>query len=109
MLAALHTTHDERTYESALLSALGASRNQILLGLIAEFMCLGLIAGILSAFAATLVEVLLAEYVFHMHVTINPWLWLIAPLIGTIVIVAGGLAGTRKVLNTPPVVALRRI
>lgn len=109
MFAALQTTHDERTHESALLSALGANRAQILASLIAEFLCLGLIAGVLSAFAATALELALAEFVFKMDVSINPWVWLIAPLICSVVIVLGGLAGTRKVLSTPPMVALRKV
>jgi putative ABC transport system permease protein len=108
MLAALQTTHDERTYESALMSALGANRNQILASLTAEFLCLGLIAGILSAFAATLLELILAQYIFQMSISINPWIWVIAPVICTIIIVVAGLAGTRHVFSTPPMIALRR-
>jgi putative ABC transport system permease protein len=109
MLAALQTTHDERMHESALMSALGANRNQILASLTAELLCLGLIAGILSAFAATLVELILAHYVFQIDITINPWIWLIAPLVCTVVIVLGGLAGTRHVFSTPPMITLRRV
>jgi putative ABC transport system permease protein len=108
MLAALQTIHDERTYESALMSALGANRNQILASLTAEFLCLGLIAGILSAFAATLLELILAQYIFQMSISINPWIWVIAPVICTIIIVVAGLAGTRHVFSTPPMIALRR-
>lgn len=109
MLAALQTTHDERSYESALLSALGASRNQILASLTAEFITLGLISGLLAAFAASAVELLLAEFVIKIDVSINPWVWVIAPAICTLVIVIGGLAGTRKVLRTPPMLALRKL
>ena len=109
MFAALQTTHDERIHESALLSALGANRHQILASLIAEFLCLGLVAGVSSAFSATVVALALAEFVFKMDVFINPWVWLIAPLICSLVIVLGGLAGTRKVFNTAPMVALRKI
>lgn len=109
MFAALQTTHDERIHESALLSALGANRHQILASLIAEFLCLGLVAGVSSAFAATVVALALAEFVFKMDIFINPWVWLIAPLICSLVIVLGGLAGTRKVFSTPPMVALRKI
>jgi len=107
LIAALQTTHDERTYESALLSTIGANRRQILASLTAEFLCIGLIAGILSAFCATIVEIILAEFVFNMDIVINFWIWIIAPIICTLVIVTCGLAGTRKVLYTPPIVALR--
>ena len=109
LLAALQTTHDERSRESALLSALGASRRQILAGLAAEFASLGLLTGILAAFAATLVEAVLAQHVFKMDVVVNPLVWLIAPLVCTAVITVFGLAGTRHVLRTPPLAVLRRV
>ncbi len=109
MLAALQTTHDERSYESALLSSLGASRKQILASLAAEFVTLGLIAGVLAAFSATGVELLLAKFVLKIDVSINPWVWLIAPAICTLVILIGGLAGTRKVMNTPPMLVLKKL
>lgn len=109
MLAALQTTHDERCYESALLSSLGANRKQILASLTAEFITLGLIAGILAAFAASAVELLLAEFVLKIDVAINPWVWIIAPVVCTLVIVSSGLIGTRKVLNTPPMLVLRKL
>ncbi len=109
MFAALQTTHDERTHESALLSALGANRGQVLASLTAEFLCLGLIAGVLAAFAANIVELILAQFVFKMEVIINPWVWLIAPLTCTTIIIIGGLLGTRQVLYTPPMRSLRKI
>lgn len=108
LAAALQTTHDDRTYEAALLSAIGASRRQILSGLVAEFVCIGMIAGILAAFSATLVEVILAKYVFKMDIVINTMLWLTGPLVCTIVIVLAGLAGTWRMLTIPPVTALRQ-
>jgi putative ABC transport system permease protein len=108
LFAALQTTHDERTFESALLSSLGANRNQILSSLVAEFMVLGLAAGILAAFAATIIESIIASVIFQMDVIINPWVWLIGPLVCVSMIVVGGLLGTWKVLKTPPMVVLRQ-
>ena len=108
LLAALQTTHDERRHETALLNTLGARRSHVLYGLLAEFALLGLIAGVVAALTATVAEILLAEYVFHMDIVINPWVWLITPLLSTLVVVAGGLAGTQKVISTPPILALRQ-
>ena len=108
LLAALQATHDERRYESALLTTLGAGRADVLAGLLAEFAFIGLVSGTIAAFTATVAEILLAEYVFRMDVLVNPWVWLITPLSCTLIVVLGGLAGTRKVLSTPPVVALRQ-
>jgi putative ABC transport system permease protein len=109
MLAALQTTHDERSYESALLRSLGANRKQVIASLSAEFMTLGLIAGVLAAFSATAVELLLAKFVLKIDVSVNPWVWIIAPLICTLIIVIAGLIGTRKALNSPPILVLRKL
>ena len=109
LLAALQTTHDERRHETALLNTLGARRGHVLAGLLAEFALLGLVAGVVAALTATVAEILLAEYVFHMEIVINPWVWLITPLVCTLVVVTGGMAATRKVLSTPPMLALRQL
>jgi putative ABC transport system permease protein len=109
LFAAIQSTHDERTSESALMSALGASRKQIVSGLVAEFLLLGLITGILSAVAASVIELVLAEFVFKIHIAINPLIWIIAPVACCLIIVITGLSGTRKVLRTPPMAVLRKI
>ncbi len=108
LFAALQSTHDERTHESALMSALGANRKQIMSGLIAEFMFLGIITGLLSAIAASIIELALAEFVFKMDIVINPLIWLIAPLVCCVIITCTGLFGTRKVLSSSPMLVLRR-
>ena len=107
LFAAIQSTHDERTNEAAIMSALGASRKQIVSGLIAEFLFLGLITGILSAVAASIIELVLAEYVFKIDIAINPLIWIIAPAVCCLIIVSTGLYGTRKVLFTPPMTVIR--
>ncbi len=109
LFAAIQSTHDERTNESALMSALGASRKQIVSGLVAEFLLLGLITGVLSAVAASIIELALAEFVFKIHIAINPLIWIVAPTVCCLIIVITGLSGTRKVLLTPPMAVLRKI
>ena len=107
LLAAIQTTHAERNYEAGLLSSIGASQRQIVASLSAEFFTLGMISGILAAFAATVIELALAEFVFKIDISINPWVWLIAPIVCTVIIVAGGLLGTRSALREPPMQVLR--
>ncbi len=108
LFAALQSTHEERTQESALMSALGASRKQIVSGLVAEFMCLGLITGLLSAVAASIIELVLAEFVFNIDIAVNPLIWVIAPISCGIIIVITGLSGTRKALSSSPMVVLKK-
>jgi len=109
LFAAMQSTHNERTNEAALMSALGASRKQIISGLVAEFLFLGLITGILSAVAASIIELILAEFVFKIDIAINPFIWIIAPTVCCLIIVITGLSGTREVLRTPPMAVLRKI
>jgi putative ABC transport system permease protein len=109
LFAAIQSTHDERTNEAALMSALGASRKQIVSGLIAEFLFLGIITGLLSSVAASIIELVLAEFVFKIDIVINPLIWIIAPTVCCLIIVSTGLYGTRKVLFTPPMTVLRKI
>jgi putative ABC transport system permease protein len=108
LAAALHTTHDERIREYALLLALGASRRELQLGLFAEFTCIGLMAGVLAALSATIAEILLSEFVFHIDFIINPWLWLSGPVVCVTLVLIAGFIGTRQALATPPALTLRQ-
>ncbi|MDZ7736604.1 MAG: FtsX-like permease family protein [Gammaproteobacteria bacterium] len=107
LLAAIQSTHDERRYETALLTAVGASRAQILRGLAAEFTVIGLVAGTLSGIAATLSGWLLANHVFNIPYEFNPLIWLFGLGGGVLVVLIAGLAGTWKVLRHPPLAVLR--
>lgn len=109
LIAAVQTTQDERRQESAVLRSLGASRRRILSALSAEFAVLGAIAGVLAAAGATLIEWILARFIFELEISFNPWVWSVGPIACVAVIVAGGYLGTRKILAVPAIEALRRI
>ncbi len=107
LLAAMQSTHDERRYETALLTALGASRAQVLRGLAAEFSVIGLVAGALSGIAASLAGWLLAYQVFNIPYEFNPQIWLFGLGGGVLIVLIAGLAGTWQVLRHPPLAVLR--
>ncbi|MGH8501433.1 MAG: ABC transporter permease [Gammaproteobacteria bacterium] len=109
MYAAIQTSHQERRRETALLRALGASRRQVRLSLIAEFGAVGLVAGVLAAVAATLAGYFLATQVFDLPYRINVWLWACGVVAGGAGITAAGLLATRRVLNQSPLLVLRRV
>ncbi|MBA2410166.1 MAG: FtsX-like permease family protein [Gammaproteobacteria bacterium] len=109
MYAAIQTTQQERRRETALLRALGASRRQVQLSLIAEFGTVGITAGVLAAVAATIAGYFLATNVFELPYRINPWLWACGILAGGAGITAAGLLATRPVLNQSPLLVLRRV
>ena len=107
LFATLQNTHDERRLEAAVLRSLGADRGAILKSLAAEFLALGLLAGLLAALGATAISWLLARFVFELPFALNGLLWLLGPLSCTLVVLGTGIAGTRHVLHVPPMVALR--
>ena len=107
LLAAVQSSQAERIRESALLRALGASHAQVRQAVVAEFAILGAIAGLLAALFASAVAWALSRYVFELPFRLNVWLWVIGIAGGALGIAAAGYLATRRVLETPPVVALR--
>jgi len=107
LLAAVQSSQGERIRESALLRALGASHKQIRHSVITEFAILGAIAGFLAALFATVVAWALSRFVFELPFELNLWLWIIGVVGGAAGIALAGYLATRRVLETPPVVALR--
>jgi putative ABC transport system permease protein len=107
LLAAVQSTRDERRYESAMLRTLGASRTTVLQGVAAEFSALGFLSGTLAAFGATGVGWILAHRLFSLQFAIDPWVWVLGLVCGTILVGLSGTLATRRVVNTPPIVTLR--
>jgi putative ABC transport system permease protein len=107
LLAAVQSTRDERRYESAMLRTLGASRSTVLQGVAAEFSALGFLSGTLAAIGATGVGWILARRLFSLQFEIDPWVWVLGLVCGTILVGVSGTLATRRVVNTPPIVTLR--
>jgi len=107
LLAAVQSTRDERRYESAMLRTLGASRATVLKGVAAEFSALGFLAGTLGAFGASAVGWLLARRLFSLPYELDPWVWLIGLVCGTVLVGVAGTLATQRVVRAPPVMTLR--
>jgi putative ABC transport system permease protein len=107
LLAAVQSTRDERRYESAMLRTLGASRSTVLQGVAAEFSALGFLSGSLAAFGATGIGWILARRLFSLQFAIDPWVWVVGLVCGTLLVGLSGTLATRRVVNTPPIVTLR--
>jgi putative ABC transport system permease protein len=107
LYAALLSTQDERLQEAALMRALGASRAQVAGAQRAEFLALGLVAGVLAAAGATAIGYVLAERVFQFPWQFNAAIWLAGPLAGLACTALNAWLGARAALNHPPMLALR--
>ena len=107
LAAAVQSTRDERRFESAMLRTLGASRAVVLQGLLAEFVALGLLAGVLASTAAALAGWYAARNWFNLAYHFNAWLWVAGLSGGALVVGLAGWLATRSVVNTSPLVTLR--
>jgi putative ABC transport system permease protein len=107
LFAALQSSLDERLYEGALLRALGASRRQLRAGHLAEFVALGLLAGLVAAIGTECLAWVLYTQVLHFDYSFKWQVWVAAPLLGALLIGATGYHGTRAVVQRSPVLLLR--
>ncbi|MFH1605093.1 MAG: FtsX-like permease family protein [Pseudomonadota bacterium] len=107
LYAALLSTQDERLQEAALMRVLGASRAQVAGAQRAEFLALGLVAGVLASFGSSAIGYVLAERVFHIPWQFNAMIWLAGPISGLACVALNAWLGARAALNHPPMLALR--
>ena len=108
LYSALLTTQDERVQEAALMRALGASRAQISAAQQAEFIALGLLAGLLASAGACAVGAMLAIKVFQFDYVMNPWVWIAGPLLGLGCVALNVLGGRAGCAESPAAVGAAR-
>lgn len=105
--AAVQSSLDERSFESAILRTLGASRKRVLAGVAVEFLAIGLLAGLLAATGASLAAWHLAVNLYDLDYHFSWALWLTGPLLGMLFVGVSGLLATWKVVTHSPVSVLR--
>ncbi|GAB3508380.1 ABC transporter permease [Pseudoxanthomonas daejeonensis] len=107
LLAALQATAGERRYDSAVLRTLGARHGQLRGAVLVEFGALGLLAAILAVGAAAIIGTLVSRQLFELALS-PPWPSLLAGGAGGVLLsLLAGWSGTRRILRTPPALALR--
>ena len=107
LIASIQASRDTRMAEHGLIRALGGTRALIGGSLTAEFLVLGSFAGIVAVFGAELVVAMLQSQVFDLQAEAHPWIWLLGPVSGALIITLVGLAGSRSLIDTPPMNVLR--
>lgn len=107
LLAALQATAAERRYDSAVLRTLGASSPQLRGAVLVEFGALGLCASLLAVAAAAGIGAAVARQAFELAF-VPPWPTLLpGAAAGVVLSMLAGWSGTRRILSTPPALALR--
>ena len=107
LLASIRAGWDARMAEHALVRTLGGTRDLIAGSLAAEFVALGAFSGLVAVVGAELTVALLQWQVFELPAAAHPWLWLLGPLMGAVLIFAVGMTGARRLVSSPPLMVLR--
>ncbi len=107
LFAAVASTHDERVFDAAVLRTLGASSGQLRAIQAAEFLVIGMMAGLLAAAGASAIGYALARQVLNVPYEFNGWVWLAGLGLGGVGVMVAGLLGTARVLRTPPMQVFR--
>ena len=99
----------ERRYETAIIRTLGGRKKSLLRSLLAEFVTLGCLAGLLGALAATLIGAVIAERIFQLSYQPDPRLLVVGLLAGGVGIGVAGMLRARNALEHPPLLVLRSV
>jgi putative ABC transport system permease protein len=107
LFAAISATQDERVLEAAVLRTLGASRRQLAILQLAEFLAIGLLAGAVASVGAVALSIVLSERVLGVAYEFHWTLPLVGLFAGGLGVALAGLAGTRRAVASPPMQTLR--
>ncbi len=107
LYAAIATTQDERVFDAAVMRTLGASRRQMVVLQLAEFLAIGLLSGLIASVGAMSLAAVLSDRVLSVPYTINWWIPVIGIVGGGLGIAVAGLLGTRKAVDSPPLATIR--
>ena len=109
LYAAIASTQDERVFDAAIMRTLGASRKQMVVVQLAEFLAIGVLSGLIASGGAIALAVVLADKVLNVPYTFNIWIPLIGIVGGGAGVAIAGLLGTRKAVNSAPLATIRAL
>ncbi len=105
-VGAVQISREERSQEVALFRTFGATRKQILLGVLSEFGLLGMVIGVVSATLASVTGYLVATVIFNLSPVFNPMVWVAGVVLSLLVLLIVGFFSTRELMNKPPMMIL---
>jgi putative ABC transport system permease protein len=109
LFAAITSTQDERVFEGAILRTIGASRRQLAILQLAEFLTIGLLAGTIASAGAVGLAMVLSDRVLQVPYDFHWRLPLLGIFIGGAGVALAGLIGTRKAVQSPPLQTIRAV
>jgi putative ABC transport system permease protein len=109
LFAAITSTQDERVFEAAILRTLGASRRQLMILQLAEFLAIGLLAGTVAAAGAVGLAMVLSVRVLGIAYDFHWMLPLAGLVVGGVGVAVAGLLGTRSAVSLPPLQTIRAV
>ena len=99
LIAKVQASMEERRQELAILRTLGARGGLIRRSVIFEFVIIGMVAGFMAALANELSLYMLQTNVFQMTASLHLEYWLLAPLVGAVVVGLLGAIGCWRLLT----------
>jgi len=109
LFAAITSTQDERVFEGAILRTLGASRGQLAILQLAEFLAIGLLAGAIASAGSVALAMVLSDRVLGVPYEFHWTLPLAGLFVGGFGVALAGLIGTRRVVDSPPLQTIRAV
>jgi putative ABC transport system permease protein len=109
LYAALMATREERVRESTLMRVLGASRKQVVLAMLVEFLCIGILASVVANIFTNIAAYYLATLVLDMEYQFNAWLSVQALLAAIVLVPLSAWLVARNQFNQPPRALLQSI
>jgi putative ABC transport system permease protein len=109
LFAAISSTQDERVFEGAILRTLGASRHQLMVLQLAEFLAIGLLAGMIASAGAVALAMVLSDRVLGVPYDFHWGIPLAGIVIGGAGVALAGLLGTRRAVSSPPLATIRAV
>ena len=109
LLAALHSSLDDRLQQGAILRTLGAKRQQLQVMQWFEFLLLGALAGLIAVAGAEVIGWLLYQRLFQLQYPwhLSYWLWI--PILSGLIIATLANRSLTSVIKQPPLVILRKL
>jgi putative ABC transport system permease protein len=109
VFATLLASLDARQQEAVLLRTLGAERAWLAKSLWSEFIALGFLAGLLASACTEAAMAAIAQRLFELPLQFHPWLWLVLPLGGALIVGTSGWLTTRHITRVPPMQSIRAL